>query len=551
MTIKLTADLNAIRARLGDAFIQQLTYPGIYRGSALNVSPVLLERDDQCFIIISEADSDACRILNGDINVSVYGRYFTWDKDLNVPVVTFADAVKNIVGQDVIDCDPLLPMARYSALAEICNINLRDQEAPKLLYSYKKSRKELEAFWSATRDADLRAFLPLLKKLPHGNLLIEAANISINGFLPLDTICKSQNLSALYISSPHELEMFTGLPAKLNEQFGMSALFIPDASDILIYSEYPFERHDFRSSGHFASLADALSSNKLVNIAIHKDHLSASVYEIIKEVDTQFVDAAYILKRWQDKRASDDAVYFFVAGNAALFGITEARKFYNRHIEYGQLTENDLVAAYNKAVSDFAERYGFKDRIGSYFSIVHAGSRTLLPATAGDYLISSKDKTIKFDMGLTVTDASGCIRAVSDIARTICTVPRLAIIHDKLREILVNELIPAIKSGMSGADIHHIGVELLKPLEADLHAADLLPRGKSVEGYLRDCGHTLQRQTISSVYFLPGVSEQVEQNMLGCVEYVWPVGDVLIAVEDSYFVTKNGGIAFTDESALV
>jgi hypothetical protein len=33
--------------------------------------------------------------------------------------------------------------------------------------------------------------------------------------------------------------------------------------------------------------------------------------------------------------------------------------------------------------------------------------------------------------------------------------------------------------------------------------------------------------------------------MLGCVEYVWPIGHRIIAVEDGYFITDDEVIAFT------
>ncbi|MGO4836128.1 hypothetical protein AB4144_28180, partial [Rhizobiaceae sp. 2RAB30] len=115
--------------------------------------------------------------------------------------------------------------------------------------------------------------------------------------------------------------------------------------------------------------------------------------------------------------------------------------------------------------------------------------------------------------------------------------------------ILIEALIPSIRPGMSGAQIHALGVDLLRPLEGDLRRLGLLPDGKNIDGYLRDCGHTIQRQTISSVYFLPGVTEKIEPDMLGCAEYVWPVGDTLIAVEDGYLVTAAETIPFTADVA--
>jgi len=173
----------------------------------------------------------------------------------------------------------------------------------------------------------------------------------------------------------------------------------------------------------------------------------------------------------------------------------------------------------------------------------------LLPATAGAYPVGADDRTVKFDMGLTVADAFGCVRGVSDIARTICAEPGIEALHDELRGILIDRLIPAIKPGMTGGEIHAVGVELLRPLEERLRSLGLLPEGRSVDGYRRDCGHTIQRQTISSVYFLPGVQQKVEDGMLGCVEYVWPINDILIAVEDGFLITPEGGVPFTAAGA--
>src|SRR5690606_6605759 len=62
MTARLYANLAQLREIVGDEFISQLTYPGIYRGSALNVSPVVIEIGGSRSVVISEADSDACKV---------------------------------------------------------------------------------------------------------------------------------------------------------------------------------------------------------------------------------------------------------------------------------------------------------------------------------------------------------------------------------------------------------------------------------------------------------------------------------------------------------
>jgi len=546
MTARLIADLDVIADRLGQDFIDQLTYPGIYRGSRLNVSPVLVERDGVLSVVISEADSDACKVMPEGIGKAVYGRYFDWSKDLSKPATSFEAAVRQVAGDGSIACDPLLPLSRFEALGRSGPVAFA-ATATSPVFLYKKARSEIEAQWLATRNADAKAFAPFLQTLRNSPALTAAMTATRQGFAPLDALCIEKDLGGLYITAPHEVEMFTGLPARACEQLGITALFRPEAVSVTVIAKQRLDRADFRFTGEAESLAQALHESEKGSLAIQKDHMPIGTFAMIDDSGLRFTDAAYVIRRWQDRRASDDTVYFIFAANAVLKGIAAARAFFHRNAGTN-MVERDLVAAYHAGVARFAKRFGFAGRVDSYFDIVHSGARTLLPATAGDYAVSASDRTIKFDMGLTVADAFGCIRGVSDIARTICAAPEIEALHDRLRNILIDQLIPAIKPGMTGGAIHAIGVDLLRPLEDQLRSLGLLPEERGVDGYRRDCGHTIQRQTISSVYFLPGVQEKVEANMLGCVEYVWPIGDVLIAVEDGYLVTPAGGIPFTAEA---
>ncbi|SFU19372.1 M24 family metallopeptidase [Mesorhizobium sp. YR577] len=548
MTARLFASLDTVFDHLGDEFADQLTYPGIYRGSPLSVSPVVVEGEGGVSVVISEADSDACRVLKPGFQRQVYGRYFSWDKDMAAPVTTFAEAVRKAVGSSVLACEATLPVSRYQMLVDSGPVTLFGLPDHQPLFVYEKARFEIEAQWIATRNADVAAFAPFIRALPHGERLLEAATAHARGFAPLDALCVEKSFDALYVTAPHEVEMFTSMPAKVIEQHGISVLFAPQATTITLFSTEPLQRGDVVARGRCDSLAAVLRKAGHARIGYQRDHLSVGAHLLIAEAKVSLDDAGYVLKRWQDRRAGDDLVYFILAGNAVLHGIAAARDFFRRNAE-GTITERDLVAVYHQAVKRFAAKYGFEERVFSYFDIVHSGARTFLPATAGDYAVSPTDRTIKFDMGLVVADAFGCLRGCSDIARTICTEPEIAALHDRLRAILVEDLIPAIRPGMSGHEVHAIGVEKLRPLEGELRRLNLLPEGKGVEGYLRDCGHTIQRQTISSVYFLPGVTERVEDGMLGCTEYVWPIGDVLIAVEDGYLITESGAIPFTADVA--
>ena len=118
MTARLIASLDKVFDRLGDEFADQLTYPGIYRGAPLSVSPVIVERGDAQTVIISEADSDACRVMTPGYGKEIHGRYFSWDKDMSAPVTTFAQAVRKAAGDGPLACEATLPVSRYQMLAD-------------------------------------------------------------------------------------------------------------------------------------------------------------------------------------------------------------------------------------------------------------------------------------------------------------------------------------------------------------------------------------------------------------------------------------------------
>jgi Xaa-Pro aminopeptidase len=339
--------------------------------------------------------------------------------------------------------------------------------------------------------------------------------------------------------------MFTGLPSQVAEQYGMACLFVPGDEHVTIFAKRPFDRPDFEAAGQSVSLAQAVRS--VVGdrpLGIEEGHLGIGVYDALSEAGCAARPSVSILRRWMDHRAGTDLPYFIVAANAVLAGFRRASDYIVRHVQAG-VTERDANAIFAAGASEFAKSVGMDGRIGLYFDIIHSGERTLLPAIAGDHPILPAHQTIKFDMGILVGDAFGCVRACSDIARTLSPSRALEQCHDDLRALLVDRLIPQMRPGMSGGDIHALGVRSLRECEAGLRKAGLMREGATMDGYTRDCGHTIHRTTSGSVYFLPGVKETIEPGMLGCVEYVWPIDDKIIAVEDGYYVTDTEVIPFT------
>ncbi|CAH1648715.1 MULTISPECIES: hypothetical protein [unclassified Chelatococcus] len=533
---------------LGRNFWNELTFPKIFKDSADSIGPVLIERDGNPSMVIGAFDAAAFQSATKAIPFETYASYFSWNHPKGYRPQSFTEAVRRLAGDDLLEIDADMPIGRFEALAQSGPAAIADPTAlhqPKgPCFLYRKRRQDIEAQWCATRDADVPALTPFVSSLRFGPELLHGMSSEPLGFAVLDRICRESGLASIYVSAPFNVEMFTGLPSSVAERYGITALYTPGSDAILILSPQSIERPDFAAAGHAPSLMAALSDSRNDKLGIEREHLAVAIGRSLSDDGFTLADATYALRRWQDERAGTDLLYFITAANAVLHGIEHASQFMNRRLA-GGLTENEVAAVYHQGVQNFATLVGMDGRVHPYFDIIHSGERTLLPAIAGDYPLNSTDRTIKFDMGLLVTDAYGCVRGCSDIARSVSPDADLQAAHDELRRLLVDELIPSIQSGMSGGEIHANGVEILRPMTTSLKQVGLLHEGMTMDGYTRDCGHTLQRQTLATVHFLPDFKERLHTGMLGCTEFVWPIDDKIIAAEDGYYVTEKGAVPFT------
>jgi Xaa-Pro aminopeptidase len=128
-----------------------------------------------------------------------------------------------------------------------------------------------------------------------------------------------------------------------------------------------------------------------------------------------------------------------------------------------------------------------------------------------------------------IVDGHGLIRGCSDIARTCAFGDEASAMNDVLDQVLREGLPRALRAGASGAEVYRGGVTALKEHEAAFRRLGYLATSKTAEGYRRDCGHALGRQTPSSVHFLPDDQEIIEEGMVVCAELVWPTGGDVFA----------------------
>eukprot|EP00873_Tetraselmis_striata_P030979 jgi/Tetstr1/451243/TSEL_038279.t1 len=438
-----------------------------------------------------------------------------------------------------------MPVSRFEAIAALKPATVFGEQNDVPAHLYSRSAKALEAVWAQTRNADVVRLRPFVETLRAGAVLSEAIASEPLGFAVLDRLLDAAGLETLLITAPFNLEMFTGLPSGLIEDLGLVAVYTRGRDEILVLSRTPIEQPGFSGGGEAPSIASAIAEAAGAKTGIEKNHMSIGTFRQLEAQGIEMVDATYCLRRFFDERAGTDLLYFIAAANAVIAGFEHAKAFMLRNADAKGLLESDIVGIFHQGVAAFARQIDMEGRIFPYFDIIHPGTRTLLPAMAGNYPISANDETVTFDTGLLVTDSTGVVRGCSDIARSFSRDPKIQAAYERLRNVLVDDLIPAIKPGMSGAEIHAIGVEALRPLTAELRACGMLHQDMDMDGYTRDCGHTLQRQTLATVHFMPGFTGTLHETMLGCTEFVWPIDDKILACEDGYYVTPEGAVPFT------
>lgn len=553
-SIELISEMSQVAAALPVDVVSELTYPSIFRECPGLVFPARLEITEsdgsrRAVHILNHPDSDPFAKKLPDEPAVAYGRYFEWNAS-GGPGGSFAEAVRAAAGTGEIVVGADLVLTRYEALAATGPLRLKAPRRAVPVQIYAKSRSEIEAQWDATRRADNRRLEGFVAGLRCGAELQDWLARPAVGFAALDAGLEAAGLAGLLVTSAHNVELFTGLSYEAITSHGVSCLYLAGKAQITVFAETPLLRSDFVPRGAGADLPEALAlALKPTDglLGIEEPSIGIGLVEALKGAGLTVKPAIATLRKWQEALALPDLGYFILAANAVIKGFEHAKGWFARLSgPEAAPQERDLEALFQQGVADFAAANGFAGRVKPYFSIIHSGGRTLLPASAGDYPARFDDPTIKFDMGVLVYDAFGCVRACSDIARTICTTPALQAAHDALRAALVDLLIPAMRPGMTGGEVHGEGVKALRACETQLKAAGLMPEGVTFEGYTRDCGHILHRTTTATIFFLPGVSAPLAPGMLGCVEYVWPLGDLVLAVEDGYLVTESGAIPFTE-----
>jgi Xaa-Pro aminopeptidase len=110
-----------------------------------------------------------------------------------------------------------------------------------------------------------------------------------------------------------------------------------------------------------------------------------------------------------------------------------------------------------------------------------------------------------------------------------------------MEQAVVAEIIPEIRPGMTGEQIHSIAVGKMADHEPVFRAHGYMPDDFSWRtGYTRDVGHVIERQESYTFYFRPGTSRPLHRGMVSCVEIHCVHNGHNLTFEDT-FVAEDAG----------
>lgn len=586
--ISVVASPSVLTKTVHPRLYDRLVLPSIQMDAAPSLAPVLVTDGERCRLLVRSFEvPNVMELVSAGVELSPYGSYFTWSESGGASApADVSEAIRRLADGRKVRLDAALPWAVWDAVGQSTQVELAEvfegDSVPETFLGGVHDFAADAACWGgpvlaqavdkeAVADDFVRQRQPLVAaakqvaaSLEYGRAVMDLLDgIPDHRFERLDRALEEVDAEAALFSSRLHVEEATGIAAGVGRRTPVRALYIKGERTVwLLVPEAAAGREDTElwralapgvgltgMPSRFESVAEAVHQLTRgvdgARLACEQLHLPARCAAALRERGWRLVPATEAFRKWQERRSGAHLAEYVLAGHLTRSGLDDVQRQERlRNAPRLRLTEQHFAGAFFHSVSSRAAALGLSHNVRPYFAIVHAGERTPLPAYPSEHTLSDMTASVKLDMGLQIVDGGGRIRACSDIAATFGYRPGVEEAAHSLEEAL-RSLLAHIRPGMTGAEVHAAGVACLRPLERSFRAAGLLPDGAGPEGYARDCGHGLGKQTVGNLYFVPGNLERLQDMTVGCVEYVWPVDDVTIAVEEMFVVAGGRALPIT------
>lgn len=457
---------------------------------------------------------------------------------------TAADAVLLLLSGERLTVDAATPALVYDQLC--ANIPVAVEPAvPRPVHAFRLRRADVLGRFNHHRKEIIEVARRLTAAHPHADRLAPWLEDHPNpGFDLLEQMAAGRGLSALLATWVTDFQELSGLRGALAEEEGCASLFALGADEVWVLAPPGLDLGLAGPGRKYPGLADAVRDIAGDGpVGFELDTLEAGRRLGLRDRGVQLVDAGLLLRDWREEKAWYDIPYFILGALASRTAIEGAAHFAGQTIRAGvEVTEQDVDQVYWSLLREFEAEHRLPVRLEFYFTNNHAGSRTILPSRPTRYPLSAGSTTLKIDCGIFVVD-DGLYHACTDIARTVTTTRAAAEVFEAMEQAVVEEIIPGIRAGMTGEQIHALGVGRMAEREAVFRAHGYMPDDFSWRtGYTRDVGHVIERQESYTFYFRPGTPRPLRPGMVSCVEIHCVDDGHNLTIEDTFVADEAGTI---------
>jgi Xaa-Pro aminopeptidase len=516
------------------------------------VSPFLLERDGRrfgLFLHVEKGNVQAAQIP-ADIVPLYYRPYFTFEASERPPHVhtTLADAIASVSGSDdTVIMDPRAPLAVADELRPRFKVQLDDAPEIGSVTLRLTSCADVMNILSRGRPSAAATARRLLDRSPVRDQLYPfLERHEDHRFGTLDAALRADGIDVLIVSSPLNMQEIGGVPVGCKQR-PLAVLYRP-GEGVAWVMEAGRSAHGQEFESPRTALQQVLRSAG-ARIGVEIEDVDLGLARAAGLDDRKWVPADHTIRKWRDENTLPDLPYYIIATRITRHAIHSALDFASTGLRRNApMTEMDPYGVYLRSMWEFAAQTMPGSRVARTLTNFHSSARSMFPANAAPYPVDGDMNALKIDAGCLLFDDTGVLLGCSDIARTLSMSDDANDIYKLFQSGVRQTLVPGCSAGRTGEALHADAVGAIwghpremagNPLFVDL--AD------PMREYDRDTGHLLGKNNLAHLRFVRGDKQALQEGMIACCEYQWPVNGYAIAYEDTCLVTSIGGLNLTSD----
>ena len=549
--LQLLADPARFAAETGLKLPEYFLLTGLSLDGWPTVQPLLVRTARGTFTLVRDIERGyiASANLPSAIRPVYYQPYWHVEKiaQKRSEPANIVAALQQVAGGEAeVAVDGHLSLTHLANFSQAFTVRLPEQPAPGPGYTaYFVDRDAVLERFARGRDGAVALAARLADDLGVAAAVTPLFTPADDRFSSLDTLMAGAGLEFILAASPLDVQELTGLPSAPPDR-GLLAVYQRGAAGawVLVPEGVAPPAYGRRESLDLARLAADPTA-----VGVQGDYMTVDLTRRLGLPLAGWASAMALLRRWREARSGFDLPYYMLAMDATRNGVEGSLAMARAELAAGRkATEKELETSHFKLVTETLAKHGLGHSFVPYWTSIHSGTRSLTPAPATEQALGPAIKCLRWDCGIRLYDADGLLRGVSDIARNIVWDPAAAALREKLDRIMLEQIIPACRTGATGRDIYMVAVNAVAPLLPEFRAAGLLPpyEGSFAANFTRDVGHVFgKEEPVTFAFAYDHAEQKLATGTMAAVEWQWFVAGTPLACEDVLVVTPEGGVNLT------